>query len=83
MAVDDGGNDDDDVPVQPDIDPYEFIDPVNILAKLPADFQDKCEAKKWQERKEALETLEELCKAPKLENGDYGDVVRALRKVSI
>lgn len=39
------------------------------------------EAKKWQERKEALEAIETLTKNPKLENGDYGDLVRALKKV--
>lgn len=39
------------------------------------------EAKKWQERKEALEAVEALTKNPKLENGDYGDLVRALEKV--
>lgn len=40
------------------------------------------EAKKWQERKEALEAIEALTKNPKLENGDYGDLVRALKKVT-
>ncbi|XP_014295332.1 protein mini spindles isoform X1 [Microplitis demolitor] len=64
-----------------DIDPYELIDPVDILSKLPKDFFDKVEAKKWQERKEALETLETLSKNPKLESGDYGDVIRVLKKV--
>lgn len=39
------------------------------------------EAKKWQERKEALEAIEALAKNPKLENGDYGDLIRALKKV--
>lgn len=39
------------------------------------------EAKKWQERKEALEAVEALAKNPKLEAGDYGDLVRALKKV--
>ncbi|XP_053980065.1 protein mini spindles [Hylaeus volcanicus] len=65
----------------PEIDPHELLDPVDILSKLPKDFYDKIEAKKWQERKEALEALETLVKNPKLENGDYGDVVRALKKV--
>ncbi len=41
------------------------------------------EAKKWQERKEALEAVEVLTKNPKLENGDYGDLVRALKKVTV
>lgn len=39
------------------------------------------EAKKWQERREAVEAVEALTKNPKLENGDYGDLVRALKKV--
>ncbi|XP_030764641.1 protein mini spindles isoform X1 [Sitophilus oryzae] len=64
-----------------EIDPYDLADPVDILSKLPKDFYEKLEAKKWQERKETLEALETLTKNPKLENGDYGDVVRALKKV--
>ncbi|XP_015239283.1 PREDICTED: cytoskeleton-associated protein 5 [Cyprinodon variegatus] len=63
------------------VDPYDLLEPVEILSKLPKDFYDKIEAKKWQERKEALEAVEALTKNPKLENGDYGDLVRALKKV--
>lgn len=67
--------------VAPDIDPYELIEAVDILSKLPKDFYEKLEAKKWQERKEALECLEKLVSNPKLENGDYGEVVKALKKI--
>ncbi|XP_068082829.1 protein mini spindles [Anabrus simplex] len=76
---DDGGGDE--IDVAEEVDPYDLMDPVDILSKIPKDFQEKLEDKKWQERKSALETLEELLQAPKLENGDYGDVVRALKKV--
>ncbi|KAG1678360.1 Cytoskeleton-associated protein 5 [Nymphon striatum] len=62
------------------IDPCEFLDPVDILSQLPKDFYDKCEAKKWQERKGAMEILEKLCANPKLESGDYGDLVKVLKK---
>ncbi|KZC12217.1 Cytoskeleton-associated protein 5 [Dufourea novaeangliae] len=79
--VGEDGKDDNDCVPMPEIDPYEFLEPVDILSKLPKDFYDKLEAKKWQERKEALEALDTLVKHPKLENGDYGDVVRALKKV--
>ncbi|XP_056463774.1 cytoskeleton-associated protein 5-A-like isoform X2 [Gadus chalcogrammus] len=65
----------------PHMDPYELLDPVDILSKLPKDFYEKMESKKWQERKESLDALETLAKNPKLEAGDYGDVVRALKKV--
>lgn len=58
------------------------IDPVNILCQLNKDFYEKLEAKKWQERKEALDMLEGiLSKALKIESGEYGDLVRALKKV--
>uniref|UniRef100_A0A3B3V6D8 Cytoskeleton associated protein 5 n=1 Tax=Poecilia latipinna TaxID=48699 RepID=A0A3B3V6D8_9TELE len=66
---------------KPAVDPYDLLEPVEILSKMPKDFYDKIEAKKWQERKEALEAVEALTKNPKLENGDYGDLVRALKKV--
>ncbi|XP_041917900.1 cytoskeleton-associated protein 5-A-like isoform X2 [Alosa sapidissima] len=73
-----GGDDDDDTPV---VDPYEHMEAVEILSKLPKDFYDKIEAKKWQERKEALDALEALVKNPKIESGDFGELVRALNKV--
>lgn len=81
-----GGADDEDAETgggdSADIDPYDLLDPVEILSKLPKDFYDKLEAKKWQERKEALDSLDNLLKnAPKLEPGDYADLVRALKKV--
>ncbi|XP_022071183.2 cytoskeleton-associated protein 5 isoform X2 [Acanthochromis polyacanthus] len=63
------------------VDPYELLEAVEILSKMPKDFYEKIEAKKWQERKEALEAIEALTKNLKLENGDYGDLVRALKKV--
>lgn len=64
-----------------DIDPMDLIDPVDILSKLPKDFYEKLEEKKWQLRKESLEALEVQLQNPKLANGDYGDVVKALKKV--
>ncbi|KAM8940030.1 cytoskeleton-associated protein 5 isoform 2-T2 [Pelodytes ibericus] len=67
--------------VVPQVDAYELLEAVEILSKLPKDFYDKIEAKKWQERKEALEAVEVLVKNPKLEAGDYADLVRALKKV--
>ncbi|XP_065333081.1 protein mini spindles isoform X1 [Cloeon dipterum] len=65
----------------PPIDPLDLIDPVDILSKLPKDFYEKLEAKKWQERKEAMDELDKLLQNPKLEAGDYGELVRALKKI--
>ncbi|XP_070564717.1 cytoskeleton-associated protein 5-like isoform X2 [Ptychodera flava] len=63
------------------IDAYDLLDPVEILSKIPKDFYENIEAKKWQTRKEALEAIQPLVSNPKLEPGDYGDLVRALKKV--
>lgn len=79
VFVDGGEDEETDAPAQ--IDPYDLAEPVDVLSKMPKDFYDKIEAKKWQERKEALEAVDLLLKTPKLENGDYGDLVRALKKV--
>ncbi|GAB0190350.1 cytoskeleton-associated protein 5 [Grus japonensis] len=76
----DGGGDDEEEAV-PQVDAYELLEAVEILSKLPKDFYEKIEAKKWQERKEALEAIELLVKNPKLESGDYADLVKALKKV--
>lgn len=65
----------------PDVDPYELLDPVDILSKLPKDFYEKVEEKKWQERRDALEAVQKLAESPKLEQGDYSDLLRALKKV--
>ncbi|XP_009952689.1 PREDICTED: cytoskeleton-associated protein 5 isoform X2 [Leptosomus discolor] len=76
----DGGDDDEEETV-PQVDAYELLEAVEILSKLPKDFYEKIEAKKWQERKEALEAVELLVKNPKLESGDYADLVKVLKKV--
>lgn len=78
---DDGDVDDDDTNQQEELDPMDLLDPVDILSKLPKNFYDLLEAKKWQERKESLEALQKLLENPKLESGEYGDVVKALKKV--
>ncbi|XP_074532872.1 cytoskeleton-associated protein 5 isoform X2 [Halichoeres trimaculatus] len=81
QAQGDQSDGEDEVETVAAVDPYELLEAVEVLSKLPKDFYEKIEAKKWQERKEALEAVEALTKNPKLENGDYGDLVRALKKV--
>lgn len=73
------GADDDDAPEVAD--PFDLIDPVDILDKLPKNFFDLVEEKKWQLRKEALDALLPLSQSPKIStNGDYGDLIRVLKK---
>ena len=77
---DDGDDDEEEDSQDSALDPYEMLDPVEILSKLPKDFYEKCEAKKWQEKKEALDALEVLTQNPKLQPGDYHELVKVLKK---
>ncbi|XP_005107466.1 cytoskeleton-associated protein 5 [Aplysia californica] len=63
------------------IDPFDLMTAVDILEKLPKNFYEQIEAKKWQERKEVLEAVQKLSENPKLENGDYSALLRAVLKV--
>ena len=64
-----------------EVDPFEMFEPVEILSKLPKNFYEQVAEKKWQDRKEALEALHGLTQNPKLEPGDYLEVVQVLRKI--
>ena len=82
-AGEEGGEDDeDDEDDSQDsaLDPYEMLDPVEILSKLPKDFYEKVEEKKWQLRKEALDALHALTENPKIQPGDFHELVKVLKK---
>uniref|UniRef100_A0A1B0CAC3 Putative microtubule-associated protein n=1 Tax=Lutzomyia longipalpis TaxID=7200 RepID=A0A1B0CAC3_LUTLO len=75
------GEEGDEGNVSREVDPLDLVDPVDILSKIPKDFYEKVESKKWQERKEALESIEKLVQHPKLESGDYGELIKVLKKI--
>ena len=66
-----------------EVDPWEFLEPVDITKDMSKTFSEDILSKKWQERKEALEMLLELLnKNPRLDvKGQYSDVITALSNV--
>ena len=65
-----------------EIDPFEFIEAVEILSKLPANFYEQVEAKKWQERKEAIDVVTNLLETiPRIAPGDFSDLCKALKRI--
>ncbi|CAM9113078.1 unnamed protein product [Choristocarpus tenellus] len=64
-------------------DPKEFIEPVNLLGKLPkTEFSAKTAAKKWSEILEGLNiAVDMIGPLPKLAAGDYGDLIRQLKRL--
>uniref|UniRef100_A0A915M7Y5 TOG domain-containing protein n=2 Tax=Meloidogyne incognita group TaxID=654580 RepID=A0A915M7Y5_MELJA len=65
------------------IDPFELLEPVDIIPKLPGDLDTQLASKKWQERKAVLDSVHGiLLENPKLaDNPDYGDLIDKLTKV--
>lgn len=63
------------------LDAYELAEPENILDKMPSQFDEMISSPKWSERKEALDSLNNLLSVPKLADGYYGSLMQSLIKV--
>ncbi|KAI1694976.1 forkhead domain-containing protein [Ditylenchus destructor] len=65
------------------IDAWELLEPVDILAKLPATFKEDAQSTKWQDRKSALESLHQLISDnPRLcPKQSYAELVTLLKKI--
>ncbi|KAI3406939.2 hypothetical protein KGF56_000232 [Candida oxycetoniae] len=88
-ANNDNNNNDEDVDMNEleaseasNYDPLEFVDPVEVLDKLPNNFRERISSTKWKDRVEVLEeVLAILEKAPKLvTTDDYAPVLRIFAK---
>ncbi|EYC31023.1 hypothetical protein Y032_0004g1910 [Ancylostoma ceylanicum] len=64
-------------------DPWDFLEPVDVLAKLPADFSTNIESKKWTERRDALQAFLDILTAnPKLDpKASYGEHISLLKRI--
>jgi protein STU2 len=63
-----------------EIDAFDLAEPQEVLAKIPASFQENLASAKWKDRKEALEALFALVNVPRIKDGDFGEVNRSLAK---
>lgn len=63
-----------------EVDAFDLAEPVDACAKLPATFHDNIASSKWKDRKDALDELLTILNTPRLKEGPYDDIVRALAK---
>eukprot|EP00043_Microstomoeca_roanoka_P017935 m.188939 g.188939 ORF g.188939 m.188939 type:complete len:2143 (-) comp16735_c0_seq1:1771-8199(-) len=63
------------------VDAYELADPVNGLANIPKTFESELEESKWSVRRDALQAAYNALNTVKLADGDYGDLIRLLKRV--
>lgn len=59
---------------------FDLAEPVNVLPKVPKDLHDQLGSSKWKDRKEALDALYNAINVPRIKEGPYDDIVRALAK---
>lgn len=83
-AVGSGPSEESGAEVPQEIDEYELVDPVDILAPLEkSGFWDGVKAAKWSERKEAVAELTKLASTKKIAPGDFTEICRTLKKLII
>ena len=63
-----------------EIDAFDLAEPVDVLPKIPKDFNDNLSSSKWKDRKEALDALYSIINVPRIKDGPFDDIVRALAK---
>lgn len=64
-----------------DMDAYDLVEPSDVLGALGRDFYKQLVDPKWTIRKEALQHLKSLASQPRLAPGDYGELLRELKKI--
>ena len=63
-----------------EVDTFDLAEPVDVLKKVPGDFQENMASTKWKDRKEALEALFAVLSTPRIQDGHFDDIVAALAK---
>ncbi|KAL2389759.1 hypothetical protein RJ035_001956 [Blastomyces gilchristii] len=75
-AAADGGEDDGDA----EIDVFDLAEPVDVLSQAPKDLHEKLASTKWKDRKEALDALFAAANVPRIKDGQFDEMMRALAK---
>ncbi|KAK5330956.1 hypothetical protein LTR70_000278 [Exophiala xenobiotica] len=63
-----------------EVDAFDLAEPVDAASKIPDSFHENIASSKWKERKDALDELFNIVNTPRIKEGQYDDVVRALAK---
>lgn len=63
-----------------EVDVFDLAEPVDVMPKVPKDLHDQLASSKWKDRKEALDALYTAINVPRIKDGPYDEIVRALAK---
>ncbi|KAH0558462.1 hypothetical protein GP486_004883 [Trichoglossum hirsutum] len=72
------GADAEEEPVE--IDAFDLAEPVDVISKVPKDFQESVSSTKWKDRKDALDALYAVLNVPRIKDADFSEIIRSLAK---
>jgi cytoskeleton-associated protein 5 len=59
---------------------FDLAEPIDVFPKIPKDLHDQLGSSKWKDRKEALDALYNVINVPRIKDGPYDEIMRALAK---
>ncbi len=62
------------------VEAFDLAEAVDVLKKVPADFQENMASAKWKDRKEALDALYGVANTERIQDGHYDDIIQVLAK---
>lgn len=65
---------------EPEVDVFDLAEPVDVLSKVPKDFNENMASSKWKDRKETLDSLFAAANTDRIKDGQYDDIIAALAK---
>ena len=78
---DDGGGEEEEGEVEPaEVDVFDLAEPVDVISKVPENFDDQMASTKWKDRKDALDALFAAANVDRIKDGHFDNVVQALTK---
>lgn len=63
-----------------EVDAIDLAEPMEILSKVPKDFNENMASAKWKDRKEALDGLFAIANIDRIKDGPFDDIIQALAK---
>ncbi|EEP80564.1 conserved hypothetical protein [Uncinocarpus reesii 1704] len=63
-----------------EIDAFDLAEPVDIMAKVPANFHENVASSKWKDRKDAIDALYAVANVPRIKEAPFDEIMRVLAK---
>jgi cytoskeleton-associated protein 5 len=68
-------------PAVEEVDLYSMVEAVNLMSKITPEMYEALQSKKWKDKKEALEAINKIADTPRLQSGEYTELVKNLKRL--